>query len=403
MFYLYSHNLFQKYFTDAQRIVDQLKMEFETEKEKIIQAAIDDFKSDLELNQSSLKLKSPKNQISQNPVVLNTLAPVNQRFRKSPTLRRKRKLDVTESVKEIYLGNYEIQFVSPNGEVDETQQFYEVEKISEDTEIELIDAEFVDEAEKVSKSEDDEEYKPPVVSKKSRKKRIVKKFKNLPTKAAKKKSKLIKKDVPPESTDDYYFNSIDDACEQDVDENGEKKIFQCAFIDCPEKFARRQACKTHYYNHRTSQSFSNGFKCKFCGKIFKVQSALERHERVHTGDKPFKCDVADCEKSFSQKEMLKRHKIIHLSIEDAPFACTQCDKKFRQKEPLRLHISKTHTDNATTHPFNCSICNKQFAHSSGLSRHFLIHSGRLFSCEVSEVLFFFLPNVVWFYSYKFMG
>eukprot|EP00730_Choanoeca_flexa_P015342 TRINITY_DN7026_c0_g1_i1.p1 TRINITY_DN7026_c0_g1~~TRINITY_DN7026_c0_g1_i1.p1 ORF type:complete len:130 (+),score=15.72 TRINITY_DN7026_c0_g1_i1:200-589(+) len=38
--------------------------------------------------------------------------------------------------------------------------------------------------------------------------------------------------------------------------------------------------------------------CKYCGKQFASHAALLRHERVHSGERPFGCDL--CGKRFTQ-------------------------------------------------------------------------------------------------------
>ena len=49
--------------------------------------------------------------------------------------------------------------------------------------------------------------------------------------------------------------------------------------------------------------------CRFCQKIFSAPSLLARHERMHTGEKPYSCDT--CGKSFAEKGNMKKHQITH--------------------------------------------------------------------------------------------
>ena len=56
--------------------------------------------------------------------------------------------------------------------------------------------------------------------------------------------------------------------------------------------------------------------CSFCSKTFPTPSKLENHERVHTGIKPFSCNL--CDKRFTQKCHVKQHmNILHKDNFDA--------------------------------------------------------------------------------------
>ena len=45
--------------------------------------------------------------------------------------------------------------------------------------------------------------------------------------------------------------------------------------------------------------------CKYCGKRFQRKLFLERHERIHTGERPFQCK--HCNFTSAQKGNLNQH------------------------------------------------------------------------------------------------
>ncbi|XP_068226655.1 oocyte zinc finger protein XlCOF6-like [Palaemon carinicauda] len=92
------------------------------------------------------------------------------------------------------------------------------------------------------------------------------------------------------------------------------------------------------------------FECNGCKKSYRNRRGLNRHLRVHKGEKPYLCLI--CNRRYSYKHDLHNHVKNHTN------------------SPLEIHKLSDYVDK----PFKCGICTQQFSFEFDFERHLKDHN-----------------------------
>uniref|UniRef100_A0A8D0DIT3 Zinc finger protein 408 n=2 Tax=Salvator merianae TaxID=96440 RepID=A0A8D0DIT3_SALMN len=139
-------------------------------------------------------------------------------------------------------------------------------------------------------------------------------------------------------------------------------IVACQCVICGRRLANPGSLRNHMRLHTGERPYT----CPYCSKTFRQQGNLHGHLRLHTGERPYHCRF--CGDAFPQRPELHRHMISHTG---EAHLCTVCGKALRDPHTLRAH-ERLHTGER---PFCCDLCPKSYPLATKLRRHQKAHHG----------------------------
>jgi KRAB domain-containing zinc finger protein len=158
------------------------------------------------------------------------------------------------------------------------------------------------------------------------------------------------------------------------------KLFSCNQCNYKSNYkANLKKHIRHIHEHRGERTV----KCTECDKLFYTEDNMKRHLKLHSEERPHRCEQENCGKSFKTINGLKFHVLSHQT--DRPFPCDieGCLKSFKTSRALGVHLNETHQQSPKNYKCEEDGCEMAFYKKCHLDRHMDAHKGNNYFLKIT--------------------
>ncbi|GBP55253.1 Transcriptional repressor CTCFL [Eumeta japonica] len=140
---------------------------------------------------------------------------------------------------------------------------------------------------------------------------------------------------------------------------------------CGKKFVTKRVLLMHC---RAKHGYERTDKCSYCEYTGCSAEQIKVHERLHTGEKPYRCKA--CGVSFHRNSNYLQHVAVHLS--EKTVQCDRCPLLFKSVTLMRIHRDNRHKK--SKYQYKCKVCANNFTRR----RNALLHLKRMHCVDEAD-------------------